>query len=248
MWRARVFSLVRVKTQSFFNQFVPDIRVHSEYKVGFMALKNSLEFNKTWWPEHNKIFWNSFTFHEVYEWVILGILVTYQNHGCGVKLIQQKHFWFQVYKWNIKQTTCWKCFTGFTRIGPIARERKLLKVSYWGNFGEKCGSRQSASWHLPGLPIPGPLSQVQDPGYQCNAGPGQGLVVGGTMMGTWALVTHPEWITANTSKYLTWSMGPVFPFRAPHGNRSQTSSLFHTIKSWRNEAHSPVFKLKHFPQ
>ena len=157
-------------------------------------------------------------------------------------------FWFQVYKWNIKQTTCWKCFTGFTRIGPIARERKLLKVSYWGNFGEKCGSRQSASWHLPGLPIPGPLSQVQDPGYQCNAGPGQGLVVGGTMVGTWALVTHPEWITANTSKYLTWSMGPVFPFRAPHGNRSQTSSLFHTIRSWRNEEHSPVFKLKHFPQ
>ena len=117
-----------------------------------------------------------------------------------------------------------------------------------GQFGEKCGSRQSASWHLPGLPIPGPLSQVQDPGYQCNAGPGQGLVVGGTMMGTWALVTHPEWITANTSKYLTWSMGPVFPFRAPHGNRSQTSSLFHTIRSWRNEEHSPVFKLKHFPQ
>ena len=35
MWRARVLSLVRVKTQSFFNQFVPDIRVHSEYKVGF---------------------------------------------------------------------------------------------------------------------------------------------------------------------------------------------------------------------
>ena len=29
-------------------------------KCGFMTLKNSLEFNKTWWSEHNNIFWNPF--------------------------------------------------------------------------------------------------------------------------------------------------------------------------------------------
>ena len=41
-------------------------------KCGFMTLKNSLEFNKTWLAEHNNIFWNLFTFYE--KWSVLRIL------------------------------------------------------------------------------------------------------------------------------------------------------------------------------
>ncbi len=44
-----------------------------------MTLKNSLEFNKTSWSEQNNIFWNLFTFHEVYEWSCWEDSEIYQN-------------------------------------------------------------------------------------------------------------------------------------------------------------------------
>ena len=77
MWRTRVLTLARVKTPRFFDQFLPDDRVHSEFKVWFYnpekqpRIQQNLTVGAS---EYNNIFWNLFTFYEVFVWSVLRIL------------------------------------------------------------------------------------------------------------------------------------------------------------------------------
>ena len=140
-------------------------------KCGFMTLKNSLEFNKTWLSEHNNISWN--LFHISWSFLVVSTENTlYFNLPKGEEefILNSDKSRFQV----------WTFFILTIPLNTVLKFRGQTQTqipSCWGNFGDK--------WSL--------VDSCQ--GRVANAGPlsrWPGLMPGSKVSGWVGLVTRSE--------------------------------------------------------
>ena len=190
-------------------------------KWGFMTLKNSLEFNKTWLSEHNNISWN--LFHISWSFLVVSTENTlYFNLPKGEEdfILNSDKSRFQV----------WTFFILTIPLNTVLKFRGQTQTqipSCWGNFGDK--------WSL--------VDTCQ--GRVANAGPCSrwpGLMPGSKVsgwVGWWHAVSH-------ISQYLTTITGTRTALYSPHGNCGPRlcylfpahRSITDTMRSWRYEEHS----------
>ena len=190
-------------------------------KCGFMTLKNSLEFNKTWLAEHNNIFWNLFTFYE--KWSVLRIL-------CN--LIFQKGVILKYDKSRFQLRALTLILT--ISLNTVLKFRGQTQTHKYHHIGAILVTRGAV---IPSLLVDTCQGRVANVAPLSRCWPGcdaqlQGLWVGG-------LVT-----SVNISQL---TREPELPFTAPDGNCGlRPCSLFpahcsmtDTMRSWRYEEHSP---------
>ena len=129
MWRTRVFTLARAKTPRFFNQFLLDNRVHSEYKVWFYDPEKQPRIQQNLMVGAKQHFLEPIHISWSLRVVMLGRLwnLPKLEIGRGVKLNSDKS------RFQVNFTT--KSLTGH-----------FLQYTTLHFFGSKLKPRQSLAW------------------------------------------------------------------------------------------------------